>query len=105
MDEATTELASYQGDLEKLEFQRMFSGQMDANCAYLDVQSGSGGTEAQDWAEMLLRMYLRWGEAQGFKAEIVECSEGEVAGISPRRSASKAPMPTAGFARRLVFIA
>ena len=81
LDEATTELASYQGDLEKLEFQRMFSGQMDANCAYLDVQSGSGGTEAQDWAEMLLRMYLRWGEAQGFKAEIVECSEGEVAGI------------------------
>lgn len=81
LDEATAELASYQGDLEKLEFQRMFSGQMDANCAYLDVQSGSGGTEAQDWAEMLLRMYLRWGEAQGFKAEIVECSEGEVAGI------------------------
>ena len=81
LDEATTELASYQDDLEKLEFQRMFSGQMDANCAYLDVQSGSGGTEAQDWAEMLLRMYLRWGEAQGFKAEIVECSEGEVAGI------------------------
>ena len=81
LDEATTELASYQCDLEKLEFQRMFSGQMDANCAYLDVQSGSGGTEAQDWAEMLLRMYLRWGEAQGFKAEIVECSEGEVAGI------------------------
>ena len=63
LDEATTELASYQGDLEKLEFQRMFSGQMDANCAYLDVQSGSGGTEAQDWAEMLLRMCLRWGEA------------------------------------------
>lgn len=67
--------------LEKLEFQRMFSGKMDANNAYLDIQSGSGGTEAQDWANMILRMYLRWGEAQGFKVELVEASEGEVAGI------------------------
>ena len=68
-------------NLEQLEFRRMFSGEMDANAAYLDVQSGSGGTEAQDWAEMLLRMYLRWGERHGFKTEILEVSPGEVAGI------------------------
>jgi peptide chain release factor 2 len=67
--------------LEQLEFRRMFSGEMDANNAFLDIQAGSGGTEAQDWAEMLLRMYLRWAEARGFKAELVECSAGEVAGI------------------------
>jgi len=67
--------------LEKLEFQRMFSGKMDASNAYLDIQSGSGGTEAQDWANMVLRMYLRWGEDQGFKVELVEVSSGEVAGI------------------------
>ncbi len=67
--------------LATLEFQRMFSGEMDPNNAYLDIQAGSGGTEAQDWAEMLLRMYLRWGEARGFKTELIECSAGEVAGI------------------------
>ena len=67
--------------LEKLEFRRMFSGEMDPNNAYLDVQSGSGGTEAQDWTEMLLRMYLRWGESKGFKARVVEASAGEVAGL------------------------
>ena len=67
--------------LEQLEFRRMFAGEMDANNAYLDIQAGSGGTEAQDWAEMLLRMYLRWGEAKGFKAELIEASGGEVAGI------------------------
>jgi peptide chain release factor 2 len=64
-----------------LEFQRMFSGEMDVRSAFLDIQSGSGGTEAQDWANMLLRMYLRWGENHGFAAEIIEISEGEVAGI------------------------
>lgn len=64
-----------------MEFRRMFSGKLDFNNAYLDVQSGSGGTEAQDWAEMLLRMYLRWGDQQGFKSEIIELSPGEVAGI------------------------
>jgi len=64
-----------------LEFQRMFSGEMDAANAFLDIQAGSGGTEAQDWAEMLLRMYLRWGEARGYKCELIECSPGEVAGI------------------------
>ena len=67
--------------LADLEFRRMFSGEMDANNAYLDIQSGSGGTEAQDWASMLLRMYLRWCEDKGFKAELVEVSDGEVAGI------------------------
>jgi len=64
-----------------LEFRRMFSGEMDSNNAFLDVQSGSGGTEAQDWAEMLLRMYLRWGERRGFKTELIEVSPGDVAGI------------------------
>ena len=64
-----------------LEFRRMFSGEMDPNNAFLDIQSGSGGTEAQDWAEILLRMYLRWGEAHGFKTELVEASSGDVAGI------------------------
>jgi peptide chain release factor 2 len=67
--------------VERMEFQRMFSGPMDINNAFLDVQSGSGGTEAQDWADMLLRMYLRWGERRGFKTEVIEISDGEVAGI------------------------
>lgn len=67
--------------IEQLEFQRMFAGEMDANSAYMDIQSGSGGTEAQDWANMLLRMYLRWGERHGFQAELIEASAGEVAGI------------------------
>lgn len=67
--------------LELLEFRRMFAGEMDPNNAYLDIQAGSGGTEAQDWAEMLLRMYLRWGEDKGFKTTLVEVSAGEVAGI------------------------
>lgn len=64
-----------------LEFRRMFSGEMDTNNAFVDIQSGSGGTEAQDWAEMLLRMYLRWGEDKGFKTELIEASPGDVAGI------------------------
>ena len=81
VEEITAEIASLLASLEKLEFRRMFSGEMDPNNAYLDIQSGSGGTEAQDWAEMLLRMYLRWGEAKGYKTELVEASAGEVAGI------------------------
>jgi len=64
-----------------LEFRRMFSGPLDENSAFIDITAGQGGTEAQDWAEMLLRMYLRWMEAHDFKAEIIEASEGEVAGI------------------------
>lgn len=74
LDEAEAKVAD-------LEFKRMFSGEMDGNNCYVDIQSGSGGTEAQDWAEMLLRMYLRWCESHGFKAEIMELSAGGVAGI------------------------
>ncbi len=77
----TDDLDELEQALAKLEFQRMFSGKMDANNAYLDIQSGSGGTEAQDWANMVLRMYLRWGDSQGFKVELVETFAGEVAGI------------------------
>lgn len=80
-DEAQTELADLLNSLEKLEFRRMFSGANDVNDGYIDIQSGSGGTEAQDWANMLLRMYLRWGEEQGFKTELMEASAGDVAGI------------------------
>jgi len=76
-----TDLAQWEEMLERLEFRRMFSGEMDASNAYLDIQAGSGGTEAQDWANMLLRMYLRWGERHGYRTEIMELSEGEVAGI------------------------
>ena len=75
------DLDSLHSQLETLEFRRMFSGEMDANSAFLDIQSGSGGTEAQDWADMLLRMYLRWGERRGFKTELLEASSGDVAGI------------------------
>ncbi len=75
------DLERQEARLSELEFQRMFSGEMDRNNAFMDIQAGSGGTEAQDWANMLLRMYLLWGEKHGFKAKIVEVSEGEVAGI------------------------
>ena len=75
------DLAALEAALDKLEFRRMFSGETDENNAYLDIQAGSGGTEAQDWAEMLLRMYLRWGEDKGFKTTLVEASAGEVAGL------------------------
>lgn len=81
LNELSTELDDLNTQLETLEFRRMFSGEMDENNAYLDIQSGSGGTEAQDWASMLLRMYLRWGEAKGFKTEVIELSDGDVAGI------------------------
>jgi len=76
-----SDINALQSDIEELEFQRMFSGEMDDNPCYLDIQAGSGGTEAQDWAEMLLRMYLRWAEQRGWKAELVEVSAGDVAGI------------------------
>ncbi len=75
------ELDKVEQQVGKLEFQRMFRGEMDANACYLDIQAGSGGTEAQDWAEMLLRMYLRWVERRGWKGELVEVSAGDVAGI------------------------
>lgn len=80
-DAVIADLDELEKGLEKLEFQRMFSGKLDKNNAYLDIQAGSGGTEAQDWANMLLRMYLRWGEAQDYKVELMEVSAGEVAGI------------------------
>jgi peptide chain release factor 2 len=81
LDDVQVELKGLDAQLAKLEFRRMFSGEMDPNNAYLDIQAGSGGTEAQDWAEMLMRMYLRWGEAKGFKTEVVEITDGDVAGI------------------------
>ena len=81
VDEVSRELAGLQESLAKLEFRRMFSGEMDENNAYLDIQAGSGGTEAQDWGNILLRMYLRWAEHHGFKADIIEVSAGDVAGI------------------------
>ncbi|MEH6456645.1 MAG: peptide chain release factor 2 [Cocleimonas sp.] len=81
VDSVISDLEISTAGVERLEFQRMFSGEMDANNAFLDIQSGSGGTEAQDWAEMVLRMYLRWGEAKGFKVELMEASSGDVAGI------------------------
>ena len=79
--EVEKEIAGLVALLEQMEFRRMFSGEMDINSAYLDIQSGSGGTEAQDWAEILLRMYLRWGEAHDFKTSLIEVSAGDVAGI------------------------
>lgn len=80
-DEAVAELEQLEAQLANLEFRRMFSGEHDPSDCYVDIQSGSGGTEAQDWANMLLRMYLRWADAHEFKVEITELSEGEVAGI------------------------
>lgn len=81
VEEVKSELDRLGGKLDQLEFQRMFSGELDANNCYVEIQSGSGGTEAQDWANMLLRMYLRWAESHGFKAELLEVTDGDVAGI------------------------
>ncbi|WP_327192269.1 peptide chain release factor 2 [Psychrobacter sp. PL15] len=83
------ELDSAEKRVADLEFRRMFSGEMDPNNCYLDIQSGSGGTEAQDWAEMLLRMYTRWAEAHDFKVEVIEVSSGGVAGIKSATIAIK----------------
>lgn len=81
VNEVISDLDNHEKIVAGLEFRRMFSGEMDTNNAYLDIQSGAGGTEAQDWSEMILRMYLRWAEAHGFKADVIEASAGEVAGI------------------------
>jgi peptide chain release factor 2 len=81
VDTVADDLNQYENKVAALEFRRMFSGEMDACNAFLDIQSGSGGTEAQDWASMIERMYLRWGEAKGFKTELIEESPGDVAGI------------------------
>ena len=81
LDEVMPDIESLEKKFNELEFKRMFSKEMDPNNAYMDIQSGSGGTEAQDWAEMLLRMYLRWGEQHKFKTKIIDLSQGDVAGI------------------------
>ena len=81
LDAVEEDIHALEADIAKLEFRRMFSGEMDEASAFVDIQSGSGGTEAQDWAEMLLRMYLRWAERHAFKTELIEVSPGEVAGI------------------------
>jgi peptide chain release factor 2 len=81
VDTVVSDLEHLEKRVADLEFRRMFSGEMDANNAFLDIQSGSGGTEAQDWASMIERMFLRWGEAKGFKTELIEESPGDVAGI------------------------
>lgn len=81
INEVVKELEKLEEKLAQLEFRRMFSGEYDSADCYMDIQSGSGGTEAQDWANMVLRMYLRWAESRGFKAEIIEVSDGDVAGI------------------------
>ncbi len=81
INEIITEAKNLNQQVELLEFNRMFNGKMDLSNAFVDIQSGAGGTEAQDWAEMLLRMYLRWAESHEFSAEIIEVSSGDVAGI------------------------
>jgi peptide chain release factor 2 len=81
LDAVEEDVHALEADIARLEFRRMFSGEMDASSAFVDIQSGSGGTEAQDWAEMLLRMYLRWAERHDFKTELIEVSAGDVAGI------------------------
>ncbi len=81
LKEISEEVIQNEKSLSELEFRRMFSNEMDPSNAYLDIQSGSGGTEAQDWAEMIMRMYLKWGETKGFETEVIELSPGDVAGI------------------------
>lgn len=81
LEDVFVEVLRMESQLSQIEFQRMFSGEMDQNNAYLEIQSGSGGTEAQDWAEMLLRMYLKWSEKHSFNAEVIDVSSGDVAGI------------------------
>ncbi len=87
----TQDEARYRREVEQLEFRRMFAGELDSANCFVDIQAGSGGTEAQDWAEMLLRMYLRWAEKRGFKAELLEVSAGEVAGIKSATFRVEAP--------------
>ena len=91
--------------IEELEFRRMFSGEMDQANAFLDIQSGSGGTEAQDWAEMILRMYLRWGEAHGFKTELIEVSAVMWRVLKALPFVLKGSMPMAGYVPKPVYIA
>ena len=81
VEEVVSDLSAFEEQVDGLEFRRMFSGELDNSNAFLDIQSGAGGTEAQDWADMILRMYLRWAESHDFKTEIIEASAGEVAGV------------------------
>ncbi len=81
LEDIAQDVAGAEGDISRLEFRRMFAGEMDEHNAFLDIQAGSGGTEAQDWAEMLLRMYLRWCETHEYETEVLEYSPGDVAGI------------------------
>ena len=81
IEEVACDLASFEDRIADLEFHRMFSGEMDDHNAFIDIQSGAGGTEAQDWAEMILRMYLRWAESHNFQTDLIEVSAGEIAGI------------------------
>ncbi len=81
LDSVAADLQRIEKQVADLEFQRMFSGEMDDRPCFIDIQAGSGGTEAQDWAGILLRMYLRWAEHRGWKTEMIEVSEGDVAGI------------------------
>jgi len=81
VEEVVSDLSVFEQQVDGLEFRRMFSGELDNSNAFLDIQSGAGGTEAQDWADMILRMYLRWAESHDFKTEIIEASAGEVAGV------------------------
>ncbi len=102
-NETIAELEVLDGKLGQLEFRRMFSGEYDrANC-YLDLQAGSGGTEAQDWASMLLRMYLRWAESRGFKTEIIEESDGDVAGLKSATVKILVNMPSVGYVLKLAY--
>jgi peptide chain release factor 2 len=89
IQELSVDVGNIRLEVEKLEFLRMFSGELDGANAFIDIQAGSGGTEAQDWAEMLLRMYLRWCEDEGLSTELVDRSEGEVAGIKSATIAVK----------------
>ena len=104
-NEAVAELDALEEKLAQLEFRRMFSGEYDSADCYLDIQAGSGGTEAQDWASMLERMYLRWAESRGFKTEIIEESEGEVAGIKSVTIKISGDTLTAGCVQKLAFTA
>lgn len=93
---ALADLEGFAAEAKRLEIESLLSGEADANDAYLEVNAGAGGTEAQDWAQMLLRMYMRWAERRGYKVTLTEQSEGEQAASSPRPCRSAAPMPMAG---------
>ena len=104
LNSISEDLKDLERKIASLQFQRMFSGKNDSNNAFLDIQAGSGGTEAQDWAEMLLRMYLMWGEKKKFKTELVEVSPGEVAGIKSATIRLKESLVMVGSELKLEFI-